>query len=103
MTGEPLGPPSLDQGEEDDDDERLGCADLVTALAGFGCAMAVRALIIGIALLALILYIRFAGGGSPGNRLPTLTPTSVGMARDILGDAVHGRAFGFLDLLHFQE
>lgn len=62
---------------DEEEDERVGCLDIVAATAGIGCALAVRTVIIVGAFVILIVALKFVGfgSGSVHHRVPlTATP-----------------------------
>lgn len=66
-------PPREDQTQDD----RVGCLDIIAATTGMGCAMAVRTLIIvgAFALLVVLLKLTGFGSGTAHHQIPaTATP-----------------------------
>lgn len=84
---------------EKEEAERLGCLDLTVALSGLGCALLVRTLIIGAALLAAYLALRFAAGSHTvhHNRIGPGGPPRV------LHQGVYGWPLVLIDLLYLEK
>src|SRR5579884_3496166 len=81
---------------DEQEDENAGCLDILAATAGMGCAMSVRALILGIALLSVYLIFHLAAGNSPQRPIH-------GVPGHVLGQGVDGWPFVLLYLLHLEK
>lgn len=79
-----------------EEEERLGCLDLLFATAGLGCALLVRTAIIILALVLLYVALKVAGFGSGA------PPTGHG-PRHVFGESLDWRPFVFAYFLHFQK
>jgi len=83
---------------DEDDEDKLGCMDILMATGGMGCAMSVRGLIIVGAMLILYVVFRLVGGG--GTSYPNVDQSGSGR---ILHQALDGWPFLLAYFLYFQK
>ena len=83
MSNEPvfLRPPPADDEEED----KLGCLDLISASAGMGCATSIRAGIILAAIILVFVVFRLVGAGGTSFEIPNPGGTGRVLAQGIDG------------------
>lgn len=82
-----------------EEEERAGCLDILIATSGFGCALALRGIILLAGLAAILLFLYLTGATGSHHKAPTHHHAAL----PVLRQRHDGRPFVLLDFLDLEE